>query len=190
MIPYMRLKALELPDPISVGDSFSFVVEETARQSSFSIGKKTGNLRTLCSAIQEDHLVFEIKKNRDNEEYSLTIIKNGPTLFKPPRMDTYTKMDSREKMEGYEIIGHSADFRISDKIIKERMVNFIEIRLSTSFFYNRSGKERMKFSFTILKIMPGLERSKRERDGSFGWGQEENDANDSEENQEEDTTAF
>ncbi|MCC5815349.1 MAG: hypothetical protein JJT78_11370 [Leptospira sp.] len=172
ILPYIRIKALELPDPINTGDSFDFVVEETARQARFSIGKKIGNVRTLVAAVSEDHLVFEFKKNRDNEEYTITIYRNGAVLFKPPRMDTYSKMESKEKMEGYEIIGHSADFRISDKYTKDRMVNFVEIRLSSSFFFNKVGKERMKFTFTILKIQPGLDRIKRNRDGSFAWGQE------------------
>lgn len=186
LLPYIRIKALELPEPISTGDSFDFVMEDSARQARFTIGKKLGNIRTLVEAITEDHLVFDFKKNRDNEEYTITIIRNGAVLFRPPRMDTYSKMDSKEKMEGYEIIGHSAYFRISDKYTKERMVNFVEISLSSSFFFNKVGKERMKFTFTILKIQPGLDRTKRNRDGSFAWGQESNESGESDEGEEMD----
>jgi len=173
ILPYWKLKALELPNPIQVGDAFDFVVPDSERQGRFSIGKKLSDLNTLCSHISEDHLVFDIKKNNENEEYSIVVTRNGPTLFKPPRMDVYSKMEAREKIEGYEIIGHFADFRISDKIVKERMVNYIEIRLSTSYFFNKYGKERMKFTFTVIKIHPGFNRTKRNRDGCFGWGQEE-----------------
>lgn len=172
ILPYIHLKALELPDPISVGDSFDFVVEGSARSGRFTIGKKIANLRTLCKAIQDDHLVFDFKRNRDTEEFEITIYRNGSCLYKPPRMDLFEKMDAKEKLESYEIIGHTADFRISDKLTKDRMVNFIEVSLSSSYFFNRVGKEKMKFTFTVTKIQPGLNRKKRNRDGSYDWGQE------------------
>lgn len=175
LLPYIYLKSLELPDPVSVGDQFDLVVEESSRQAKFTIGKKIGDIKTLCKAIMDDHLVLEFKKNRDNEEYEISIKRNGACLFKPPRMDVFSKMESKEKLESYEIIGHSAEFRISDRFIKERMVNFIEIRLSSKFYFNKMGKERMKFSFTITKIHPGLNRANRNRDGSYDWGQEESE---------------
>lgn len=166
---------MELPDGVHAGDSMEFVVPDSVRQARFTIGKKLSNFNTICSGIQEDHLIFDIKRNNENEEYTITITKNGPTLYKPPRMETYSKMESKEKIEGYEIIGHYADFRIGDKIVKDRMIHYIEIRLTTEFFFNKVGKERMKFIFTVLKIHPGLNREKRNRDGCFGWGQEDED---------------
>lgn len=180
LLPYIHLKALELPDPVSVGDQFDLVVEESSRQARFSIGKKVGNIRTLCKAIMDDHLIFDFKKNRDNEEYEITIKRNGACLFKPPRMDVYSKMENKEKLESFEIIGHSAEFRISDRFIKDRMVNFIEISLSSKFFFNKMGKERIKFSFTVTKIHPGLNRENRNRDGSFDWGQEDSESDEEE----------
>ena len=50
--------------------------------------------------------------------------------------------------------------------------------MSASFFFNKSGNERMKFTFTITKIQPGLNRAKRNREGSFDWGQEEGSGED------------
>ncbi|WP_336297493.1 hypothetical protein [Leptospira sp. GIMC2001] len=179
IIPFAKLKALDLPDAVNVGDSFDFVVDETSRQSKFTIGKRLGNIRTLCKAIDDDHLIFNFKKDRDQEEYEITVDRNGAVLFKPPRMDTYSKMEGKEKFDSVEIIGHSADFRLSDKLTKERMVNFIEISLSTSYFFNKNGEERMKFTFTITRIQPGLNRNKRNRDGSMDWGAEAGDEEES-----------
>jgi hypothetical protein len=173
ILPILRMKALELPDPISVGDSFDLVVNEIERIAHFAIGKKIGNIQTLTKAITEDHLVFHFKKARDTEDYDISIQKNGLVLYKPPRMDTYSKMESKEILESNEIIGHSAEFRLSDRVVKERMVNFVEISMIGSFFFNKSGNERMKFTFTITKIQPGLNRAKRNREGTFDWGQEE-----------------
>jgi len=173
ILPIIRMKSLELPNPISVGDSYDLVVNEIERIAHFAIGKKIGNIQTLTKAITEDHLVFHFKKARDSEDYDISIQKNGLVLYKPPRMDIYSKMDSKETLESNEIIGHTADFRLSDKVVKERMINFVEISMSSSFFFNKSGNERMKFTFTITKIQPGLNRAKRNREGTFDWGQEE-----------------
>ncbi|WP_246047396.1 hypothetical protein [Leptospira ognonensis] len=162
--------------PVQTGDHYDLVVDEVSRFAQFSIGCKTGLLATRCNAISEDHLIFQFKKGRDSEDYTITILKNAPTFYKPPRMEMYGKMESKETFDSYEIIGHPAEFRISDKIIKERMVNFIEIALSSSFYFNRLGKERMKFTFTIGKIQPGINRKVRFRDDTYGFGKEEEDA--------------
>jgi hypothetical protein len=183
VLPVLRLKALELPNPISVGDSFDLVVNEIERSAEFSIGKRIGNIQTLIKAISDDHLVFHFKKAKETEDYDITIHRNGIVLFKPPRMDVFSKMENKENLESNEIIGHTADFRISDKLVKERMVNFIEVSLSSKFYFNKNGNERMKFTFTIKRIQPGLNRTKRNREGTFDWGQEE--GNESENNDDE-----
>ncbi len=91
--------------------------------------------------FQENHLVFQIKKSKDSEDYTITVLKNGPSFYKPPRMEHYEKMESKESFESYEIIGHPVEFRISDKIVKDRMVNFIEISLTASFYLQNWEKK-------------------------------------------------
>ncbi|TGL33554.1 hypothetical protein [Leptospira perdikensis] len=159
--------------PVQTGDKYDLVVDELSRFATFQIGSKTGQLATRCNAISEDHLIFQFKKSRDSEDYTITVLKNGPTFYKPPRMEHYGKMESKETFESYEVIGHPAEFRISDKIAKERMVNFIEISLTSSFYFNRSGKERMKFTFEVGKIQPGINRKVRFRGDVYGFGKEE-----------------
>ncbi|TGK84607.1 hypothetical protein EHQ24_06345 [Leptospira noumeaensis] len=159
--------------PVQTGDKYDLVVDELSRFASFQVGSKTGQLATRCNAITEDHLIFQFKKSRDSEDYTITVLKNGPTFYKPPRMEHYGKMESKESFESYEIIGHPAEFRISDKITKERMVNFIEVSLTSSFYFNRSGKERMKFTFEVGKIQPGINRKVRFRGDVYGFGKEE-----------------
>ncbi len=159
--------------PVQTGDHYDLVVDELSRYSHFYIGCKTGHLATRCNAISEEHLIFQFKKSKDSEDYVVTVLRNGPAFYKPPRMDMYSKMEAKESFDSYEIIGHPAEFRISDKIIKERMVNFIEVSLSSSFYFNKLGKERMKFTFTIGKIQPGINRKARFRDDTYGFGKEE-----------------
>jgi len=162
--------------PVQTGDHYDLVVDEVSRFGQFSIGCKSGQLATRCNAISEDHLIFQFKKSKDSEDYAITVLRNAPTFYKPPRMEIYSKMESREIFDSYEIIGHPAEFRISDKIIKERMVNFIEIALSSSFYFNKLGKERMKFTFTVGKIQPGINRKVRFRDETYAFGKEEEDS--------------
>jgi hypothetical protein len=169
----------ELSPPPHQGQVFEFLVSETERNSFFTIGKTTGNIVTRCSAIQEDHLIFQFKKDPTHEEYDIVIKKNGAVLFKPPRMPTYSAMESSEKLESHEVIGKTADFRISNVITKERMVNFIEISLSSKFVIIKSGKERLMFIFTITKIHPGINTNSPDKTGNFPWGKDDKHKEDS-----------
>jgi len=70
------------------------------------------------------------------------------------------------------VIGKTAEFRISDKIAKDRMVNYIELSLSSAFFFTKLGQERMKFGIIVTKIHPGLNIRIQSKDGTYGWGKE------------------
>ena len=171
--PYIDMKTSEIPDPPNVGDTFYFLVDESARSSTFTIGRNMGDIKTKCSAISEGHLVFTFKKHPVNEEYTITIKRSGPTLIKPPRMQTYSVMGSSEKLESYEVIGKTAEFRISGQLIKERMINYIEISLGSKYIFTNSGKERLQFIFTIEKIHPGFNFQRRDSEGNYSFGKEE-----------------
>ncbi|MCB1141219.1 MAG: hypothetical protein H7A24_01480 [Leptospiraceae bacterium] len=183
--PYILISTKEVEPPPEVGKVYEFIVSESERNSFFSVGKTTGNIVTRCSAIQEDHLIFQFKKDPSQEEYDIQIKKNGAVLFKPPRMPTYSTMDSTEKLESHEVIGKTADFRISNVILKERMVNFIEISLTSKFIITKSGKERLQFRFTITKIHPGLNLNSPDKTGNFPWGKDEQKAEESFQEQED-----
>lgn len=171
--PYIELKSKEIPLPPEVGQEYYFITDETARISTFTIGRNMGDIPLKCSAISEGHLTFTFKKHPMNEEYEIIIKRGGPTLFKPPRMQTYSVMESTEKLESYEIIGKVAEFRISNQLIKERMINYIEIGFTSKFIFDKNGRERLQFIFKIEKIHPGLNLSKRDSNGNFPFGKEE-----------------
>ncbi|MCX8000514.1 MAG: hypothetical protein N3A69_16445 [Leptospiraceae bacterium] len=178
--PYFEMKSKEIPLPPEVGKEYYLITDESVRTTTFSIGRNVGDIPTKCSAISEDHLTFTFKKHPVNEEYEIVIKRNGPTLFKPPRMQTYSVMESTEKLESYEIIGKTAEFRISNQLIKERMINYIEIGFSSKFIFDKNGKERLQFIFKIEKIHPGLNLHKRDGNGNFPFGKEEASENKSE----------
>ncbi|TGN09111.1 hypothetical protein EHS11_12790 [Leptospira ilyithenensis] len=173
ILPIISRKESDRFNPAHTGDRYDLVVDESTRFAQFTIGCKTGNIATRCNAISEDQLIFQIKKAKDSEDYSITVLRNGPTFYKPPRMEIYHKMESKEIFDSYEIIGHPVEFRISDKIVKERMANFIEIALNSSFYFNKLGKERMRFTFTVGKIQPGINRKVRLRGDIYAFGKEE-----------------
>jgi hypothetical protein len=171
--PYIDLKTGEIPMPPEAGEKYYFLFSEAARSATFTVGKNMGEIPTKCSAISEGHLVFTFKKHPLNEEYDITVKRSGPTLFKPPRMQTYTVMESTEKLESHEVIGKTAEFRISGQLFKERMINYIEISLGSKFIFNKKGQERLQFVFTIERIHPGLNLQRSDGDGNFSFGKEE-----------------
>jgi len=173
LIPYMELKSNEVETPPDPGSVYEFIVNELDRSAVFTIGKNIGNITTKCSAIQDDHLVFQFKKHPTNEEYDIIIKKNGSVLIKPPRMSLYSVLQGSEKLESHEIIGKTAEFRIGGKIVKERLPSYIELSLTAKFTTNRSGKERLQFIFTIIRFHPGLNLNLPDQQGNFPFGKED-----------------
>ncbi|TGK38963.1 hypothetical protein [Leptospira andrefontaineae] len=159
-------------DPPEEGDVYEIVVPESTRIYKFSVGQVYGDIPTLCKSIQDDHLVFILKKGKDTEDYDILINRSGPAIMKPPRMQYFSKMESQEKLESHEIIGQTASFRISDKIIKDRMTQYFEIGITSNFFMNKLGKERMRFVFSVQKIHPGLATRSRDKKGLYSFGKE------------------
>ncbi len=171
--PAIKKGSAGIGTPPEEGDRFLLVVPESQRNVRFSVGQISGNIRTYCNTISDNHLIFNLKKAKDSEDYEIQILRNSAVLFKPPGMPTFSKMESSEKLDSYEVIGKSADFRISDKVVKERMTQYFEIGLSSEFFINNFGKERMRFIFTITKIHPGLNRKTSIKKGLYAFGKEE-----------------
>lgn len=163
LVPYIVLKSAQIEPPPKEGSEFEFVMNELERTANYLVGRVASNFNTKCTNISEGHLVFQFKKARDSEEYEIIIKKGGPVLVKPPRMKVYSKMESSLKLESHEVIGKTIDFRISDSILKERMTSYIEFQMTSKFFVNSKGAERMKFVFRITKIHPGMKYKKNDK---------------------------
>ena len=174
--PFLAKRESEFYEPPHEGKQYTILVDEMTRTYRFKVGQRTGNLATRCSAISEDHLDFNFKKSRDSEDYDILIKKNGNTLFRAPRTEHYTKMESEEKIASYEIIGHTCQFRISDSLTKDRMINYIELTLSSEFFFNKMGKERLRFHLTVSSIVPGINTSVKNRNRVYPFGKPRGEA--------------
>ena len=164
---------MDLPPPISNGDKFFLVVDSSERYAKFTIGKYIGNIASRVSALQDEHLVFQFKRAKDSEDYDIVIQRNGAVLYQHPKMDVYSKMESIEKLESHEVIGHEAKFRLGSRISKDRMTHFVEISMGSEFYFNRLKEEKLRFIFTVTRIQPGLNRLKPNADKTFAWGREE-----------------
>ncbi|MBP7280984.1 MAG: hypothetical protein KBA66_05375 [Leptospiraceae bacterium] len=170
--PFIQQKISEIEYPPTVGQVFEYIVNESDRIANFTVGANTGDIPTKCSAISEHHLTFTFKKDPRAEEYTITIKREGPVLYKHPRMTHFLKMASTEKLESHEMIGKLTEFRLSDKISKDRMIDFIEITVSTAFVFSKSGRERLKFIFTFSKVHPGFNLKVKNRNGLFPLGKD------------------
>ena len=174
LLPHFSRKDAGIYDPPSEGQKYEIIVDEYERIYQFSIGKKSGQLPTRIAELSEDHLVLLLKKAKDSENYDITIKRNGPVLYKPPRMEHYTVMESADHLESHEIIGHKAEFRLAGKINKDRMVHYIELSLTSTFIINKVGRERMKFIVTVEKLQPGINTDKPLKGRLFQFGKSKN----------------
>lgn len=186
VLPYLRLQDSLFFDPPYIGKSWKIIVDESSRIATFKVGQKTGDLPTRCNAIAEDQLIFIFKKSKEDETYDIIIKRNGATLFRPPRMEKFIKMDSVVNMQSYELIGNNALFRIADKIVKDRMVNYIEISLNTEFFFNKAGTERMRFIVAVTNIQPGINTNKKLKGKVYPFGVDKKSKNTDEESNQDD----
>jgi hypothetical protein len=171
--PIVEIRRMDLPPPVNIGDKYFLVVDSSERYARHTIGKLIGNIATRVGALQDEHLVFQFKRARDSEDYDIIVQRNSAVLYQHPKMDVFAKMESIEKLESHELIGHEAKFRLGNKISKDRMTHFVEITLSTEFYFNRLKEEKLRYIFTITRIQPGLNRMKANKDKSFPWGKEE-----------------
>ena len=181
LLPYFSRRDAGIYDPPAEGQKYEMIVDEMERIYQFSIGKKSGQLPTRIAELSEDHLVLLFKKAKDSENYDITIKRSGPVLYRPPRMEHYTVMESADHLESHEIIGHKAEFRLAGKLNKDRMAHYIELSLSSMFIINRIGRERMKFIVTVEKLQPGINTDKPMKGRLFQFGKSKNKSESEEE---------
>ena len=170
ILPLILRRDTGIYDPPYEGQKYEIIIDEMSRIFKFNIGKKTGKLPTRINELGEDHLVILFKKAKDSENYDITISRNSPVLYQAPRMEHYAKMETSDHLESHELIGQTANFRLSDKLVKDRMIHYIEFSLTSHFFINKMGRERMKFIINVEKIQPGINTDKVLKGTVFPFG--------------------
>ncbi len=167
--PILQAQADLLSPPLTEGSVHSIVLE-IDRFKSVSVGQLDSDIKTRMNGIKEDHLVLHFRRDLDLETYTITISPGGPVLFQRPHLKKYETMSGSEKIESSELIGHPALFRLVASMRSGRPVHFLEFELSTKYFINTVGLEKMRFMLTFVKFHPSLDRDSRNKRGVFNFG--------------------
>ncbi|MBI40531.1 MAG: hypothetical protein CMF59_13100 [Leptospiraceae bacterium] len=145
------------------------IIDQKERRKSVIVGQLDGTIATRLVGIKEDHLRLDFLKERDLEEYQITVESGGPVFFRPPHARHLEMMRGKEVFESRELIGHPASFRIAAMVRDGRPIQYVEFELSTRFVMNRMGEEKMKFLLELKRIFPGLDSKTRNKKGVFSF---------------------
>lgn len=170
MVPVIQTMLDRDSPPPKEGTIIELIVEPPARSKKFHIGQVDADLPTRMVGIHEDHMKIEILKERGLEEYEITLDPGGPVLYRPPHAKNLEFMKSKETFESRELIGHPAGFRLAATVKDNRALQYVEFELSTKYFIDRVGEERMKFLLELKRIYPAVDEKKRTRSGKYPFG--------------------
>lgn len=146
------------------------IVLEHERIRVLSIGQLDSEIKTRMNGIKEDHLILQIRKDPELEAYTFTATPGGPIYFRRPHSKKYEVMTGVDTFESSELIGHPAVFRLAATVREGRPVHYLEFELSTKYFINNIGEEKMRFMLTFTKFYPSLDRDSRDKRGIFMFG--------------------
>ena len=146
------------------------IVLEHERIRQITIGQLDSDIKTRMHGIREDHLTLLLRKDPDLEVYTITATPGGPILFRRPHSKKYELMSGVDSFESSELIGYPALFRLAANMRDGRLIHYMEFELSTKYFINNSGEEKMRFMLKFVKFYPGLDRESRNKRGIFMFG--------------------
>ncbi|MCB1138544.1 MAG: hypothetical protein KDK23_07285 [Leptospiraceae bacterium] len=169
MAPVLHTMQDRNAPPPKEGYIHDIIIDQKERRKSVSVGQLDGTIATRLVGIKEDHLQLYFEKERDLEEYQITVDSGGPVFFRPPHARHLEMLRSREHFESRELIGHPASFRIAAMVRDGRPIQYIEFELSTRFVMNRMGEEKMKFMLELKRVFPGLDPKSRSKKGVFSF---------------------
>ncbi|MBI3395626.1 MAG: hypothetical protein HY042_07320 [Spirochaetia bacterium] len=168
--PALSARADTQSPPPAQGTVWDIVIEEKARERVITIGQLDSEIQTRMHGIKDDHLTLRFRKDRDLEEYEITVNPGGPIFYTAPHSKRSELMKSAESFESRELIGHQAVFRLAAALKDNRPIQYIEFELTTKYFINAFGTERMKFLFTLKKVFPGVDVRSRDKRGVYLFG--------------------
>lgn len=167
--PAFQVMASTTSPPPEVG-SVHEIVLRNVRHLRFHIGLVDADLKLRMKGINEDHLVLDFKRDRKLEEYEILVIPAGTVFIRLPHIKTLERMKGRETIQSHEMIGHSATFRLVAVMQGERPIHYIEFEMSSKYFIDNAGDERMKFILELKRIYPGIDLKSRNKKGIYNFG--------------------
>lgn len=146
------------------------IVLDQERTRTITIGQVDSDITTRMQGIKEDHLVIRLDKERELEEYAVTLSPGGAVYWIPPHSKKTEPLKGVEVVDSREIIGHPLSLRIAAAVRDNRPVQYLEFSLSTEYFFNTYGEEKMKFKLTMVRIVPPLDVNSRNKQGLYMFG--------------------
>jgi len=186
--PVLVARAENDHPPPRAGFSFEIIIDRSSRSRRVSAGQVDSDINTRLNGIREDHLVLEFEKERELEEYEISVIPGGPLLYRQPHAKKLEFIKSAETLDSRELIGDSAVFRLATEVKDSRALQYVEFILQSSFFINQYGEEKMRFTLLLNNIFPSLDLNSRDKNGVYSFGKvrtESSDEEAEEENEEE-----
>lgn len=168
--PARKASADRQAPPPEEGTVKEIIVDDLVRNRKISIGLQDSDITTRMNGIKEDHLSIRIHKERDMEEYDITLVPGGPVFYRPPHAKKFDPLKVPESFASRELIGHPALLRVVAGIKDNRLLQYLEFELSTKYFVNSAGEEKMKFLITLSRIYPGVDLNSRNKKGIFLFG--------------------
>lgn len=159
--------------PPRQGEKRELTFKDT-RHIRYRIGLFDSDWKLRMKGIVEDHIILDFKKDRNLEEYDIDLIPGGVVFYRPPHEQQLVRIKSRERIQSQELIGHSAILRLVAALQGERQVHYVELELSTRFYIDNAGDERMKFILELQRVWPGIDMNSRSKRGVYSFGRESN----------------
>lgn len=166
---YRTVEERNSPPPVE-GYKLETVIDTKMRKKQVSIGQLDSTVKTRLQGIKEDHLVINFERDKDLEEYNITIHPHGNVMYKHPRAKKFDIIKSEESFESRDLIGHIAKFRIIASFKGGRAIQYLDFELSSKYFFSQIGEEKIKFTLTLVRIFPQVNRNSRSKSGIFQFG--------------------
>lgn len=167
--PALKLKAEQDSPPPREGFVYEVRLDDQRRNRRVSVGLVDSDIKLRLSGIKEDQLVFKFVKERELEEYEITVSPGAQIFWRPPHARKIEPMKDDETFPSRELIGHPALFRVAASVKNNRPLQYAEFELSTSFFINSIGEEQMRFAISLLRVFPGVDSKSRNKKGLFSF---------------------
>ncbi len=156
--------------PPEEGFTHEILIEAPQRSRVVGIGQLDSDIKTRLNGIKEDHLVLRFEKDRELEDYEISLSAGGTVFYLPPHAKKLELLKGTETFDSRELIGHPSRMRVAASVKDNRALQYIEFELSTSYIINQFGEEKMKFLLKLTRIYPSLDTESRSNKGIYMFG--------------------
>ncbi len=165
--PALMIKADQDSPPPEEGWTYEVLIDDPDRFRQVSVGLLDSDIKLRLQGIREDQLILKFQKERDMEEYEITVQPGTNLFYRPPHGKKIEPLKGTENFESRELIGHPALFRVAASVKNNRPLQYVEFELSTKYVINKIGEEKMMFFFKMSRVFPGVDVNSRSKKGLY-----------------------